>query len=208
MRHLTFLLLLCLPALAAADSETAPWIRIDVAQQSLAVMQGGEAVRSYRAAFGRNGPAQLRRAGDGTTPLGVYHVMWINTNSKYHIFFGLDYPNREQAELAWAQGVIDFDTYFAIRKALYKGRLPPQNTPLGGHIGIHGHGEMEMHMHRILNWTQGCVAVTNEQAQELLNWVKEGTRVEIVDGNAEAAAAHAVDAPRGSGRYSAENKNP
>ena len=46
-------------------------------------------------------------------------------------------------------------------------------------IGIHGIGDGDRGVHRDFNWTNGCVALTNEEIDELLRWVKIGTPVEI-----------------------------
>ena len=63
--------------------------------------------------------------------------------------------------------------------AIKNGRTPPQNTPLGGHIGIHGVGAGDPRIHTNFNWTNGCVALTNEQVTRLAALIKVGTRVEI-----------------------------
>jgi hypothetical protein len=60
-----------------------------------------------------------------------------------------------------------------------KGRLPPQNTALGGRIGLHGLGRGDPKVHQQFNWTNGCIALTNEQIDQLLTWVGKGTRVSI-----------------------------
>lgn len=174
------LLLFCLSGNAFAGLDTTSWIMIDTASQTLTVMEHGKVKQIFNnISFGRGGPADHRLAGDGRTPLGVFHVAWINPNSRFHLFFGLDYPNHEQAELAFRQKLIDFDTYYAIRRALFQGYLPPQNTPLGGYIGIHGIGNGDRRIHNVANWTDGCIALTNEQIEELAYWVRLGTRVVI-----------------------------
>lgn len=67
----------------------------------------------------------------------------------------------------------------AIRRAHKRGEVPPQNTGLGGLIGIHGIGAGDADMHREYNWTNGCVALTNEEIDRLVEWVDVGTLVEI-----------------------------
>jgi L,D-peptidoglycan transpeptidase YkuD (ErfK/YbiS/YcfS/YnhG family) len=56
---------------------------------------------------------------------------------------------------------------------------PPQNTILGGAIGIHGIGNGDPEIHKRFHWTEGCVAVTNEQIERLAELVDIGTRVVI-----------------------------
>ncbi|MDZ7736419.1 MAG: L,D-transpeptidase [Gammaproteobacteria bacterium] len=61
--------------------------------------------------------------------------------------------------------------------------MPPQNTALGGYIGIHGIGEVNdekiMTFTQGQNWTAGCIALTNEQISELRQFVSIGTRIVI-----------------------------
>jgi hypothetical protein len=57
--------------------------------------------------------------------------------------------------------------------------MPPQNTPLGGFLGIHGIGRGDIRIHRAFHWTQGCVAVTNEEMNALAHWIREDTRIVI-----------------------------
>jgi lipoprotein-anchoring transpeptidase ErfK/SrfK len=56
---------------------------------------------------------------------------------------------------------------------------PPQHTPLGGYIGIHGIGNGDTQIHETVNWTNGCVALTNQQIDDLETWVYIGMRVAI-----------------------------
>jgi lipoprotein-anchoring transpeptidase ErfK/SrfK len=91
----------------------------------------------------------------------------------------LNYPNLEYASLAYYDGRIDKATYQAIGNALREGKRPPQQTALGGYIGIHGIGAGDPYIHENINWTNGCVALTNQQIKRLLAWVKVGMRVEI-----------------------------
>ncbi len=58
-------------------------------------------------------------------------------------------------------------------------RIPPQNTPLGGQLGIHGLGRGDLDIQRTINWTNGCVALTNHDIRRLGQWVHVGTRVII-----------------------------
>lgn len=175
------LLALLAPAPAGASAgDREPWILVDTQTHTLAVMQDGRPRRVFRnIALGRGGVARLRRRGDGTTPLGEYHIAWINRKSRFHIFFGFDYPNAELAREALARGLIDRATYEAIRRALAEGRVPPQGTALGGYLGIHGLGRGDPLIHARFNWTQGCIALTNEEIEELAHWVRVGTRVLI-----------------------------
>jgi murein L,D-transpeptidase YafK len=181
-RALLYLSLLWTSLCGAAPTQSDPesWLMIDTVSRTLEVVQGDQVKQIFHnISVGRNGYSFDHHEGDGRTPLGVFHVAWINPNSRFHLFFGLDYPNQNYAEEAFRRKLIDFDTYFAIRKALHRGELPPQDTPLGGHIGIHGLGHGSRFIHETTNWTQGCVALTNEQIDQLAQWVTLGTKVVI-----------------------------
>ena len=66
-----------------------------------------------------------------------------------------------------------------IALAEWQGRPPPHDTPLGGMIGIHGIGRGSLKVHRDFNWTEGCVALDNQQIHALARYVRVGMRVII-----------------------------
>jgi murein L,D-transpeptidase YafK len=167
-----------LPATVQVSPEI--WILVDTKADVLKVMRGNEPVEKfYNIALGSSGAGIKHREGDGITPLGVFRIGWINPRSRFKLFMGLDYPNSDYAERAYQEGHINHATYEQIRRALEAGGTPPQNTALGGQIGIHGIGAGDPLVHMNFNWTGGCVALNNEQIQQLAAWVQVGTRVEI-----------------------------
>jgi Uncharacterized protein conserved in bacteria len=173
-------MLISFALVASAHGNERPWILVDTETEILLVIQGGKMLQTFKnIAIGRNGASRERYSGDGHTPLGVFHVLWINRNSPFYLFFGLNYPNLEYAASAYLRGVIDFNTLLKIRYAEYHHLRPPQDTPLGGFIGIHGLGNANPYIHRRTNWTRGCIALTNVQIRTLARWVKIGTRVVI-----------------------------
>ncbi len=173
---LAAVLLLGAHALAASD----PWLLIDTQARILKVMRGDQPLDTFKnLALGRNGAGLKRRRGDKKTPIGVFRIGWMNVNSRYDFFIGLDYPNLSYAKQAYEDKRIDIVDYYHIRRAIRKGRIPPQDTPLGGFIGIHGVGEGDPWIHANFNWTNGCVALRNPQMWRLGRWVQIGTRVEI-----------------------------
>jgi hypothetical protein len=122
----------------------------------------------------------MRRAGDATTPLGTFHVAWINRDSPFDIFYGFDFPTASYGERAYKLGIIDKTDYDAILNASRNGNVPPQQTPLGGKIGIHGIGDGDPEVQRKINWTNGCIALSNVDTKRLFKWIHLGTRVEII----------------------------
>lgn len=156
------------------------WILVDTQKLQLLVKQGNKTLKVFdNIAIGRNGAGFKTHVGDDVTPLGKFRIAWINKKSPYYRFFGFNYPNRHNAEEGLAWGLITRPTYEKILAAHESGKTPPQNTVLGGQIGIHGLGEADKQIHKLMNWTHGCIALTNEQIDRLGRYLKKGTRVEI-----------------------------
>jgi len=176
--------LVCLLVLAPAASSPvlAEGIRvlIDTETDSLKVMQGDRVIKSYEnIAIGRYGKTYFKIRGDNKTPLGQFRIGWMKKSARYYRFFGLTYPDLPAADRALVDGRIDESQWQAIRRASEAGKTPSQRTPLGGQIGIHGIGSGDRQVHQEFNWTNGCIAITNEEIDELLQWVKVCTPVEI-----------------------------
>jgi murein L,D-transpeptidase YafK len=170
------LLLLVVAPLAADDIR----VMVDTDSRLLQVLRGSRVVATFEdIAIGRYGKSYFRRKGDNKTPLGKFRIGWITTRTRYHLFLGLTFPDLEAADRALQDGRIDEAQWQAIRRASVAGKNPPQNTPLGGNIGIHGIGAGDAGVHEQYNWTNGCVALTNAQIDRLARWVRVGTPVEI-----------------------------
>lgn len=158
-----------------------PWILVDTEDLTLTVLSDENRVlaRFEGISIGSGGVARVHRRGDETTPLGIFRIAWIDHRSRYDTFFGIDYPSERVARSAFAEGIINRVELDAIVDASRQHRLPPQNTPLGGHIGIHGVGRGDSGLHEALNWTDGCVALSNRQIHQLSRWIRVGTEVMI-----------------------------
>lgn len=157
------------------------WLLVDTRADRLTVMGAQGPLEVFEPiALGARGAGLKQRRGDDLTPLGSFRVGWINPDSRFSLFIGLDYPNLEYARIALRQGRIDQPTFARIERALAAGRTPPQDTPLGGQIGIHGIGGGDSRVHRAgFDWTQGCIALEDAQIHRLAEWVRPGTRVEV-----------------------------
>lgn len=167
-------------ATLAAQPLRDSWVLVDTDRHTVSVIQGDKVKKTFRRiAVGRGGVARVRYEGDGRTPLGTYHVAWVNRNSRFHLFFGLDYPHDVQARAALRRNRISRGTYARIHRADDAGRLPPQDTKLGGYIGIHGLGHASPVIQRMADWTEGCIALDNRQIDQLARWVSIGTKVVI-----------------------------
>jgi murein L,D-transpeptidase YafK len=170
----------CCSAIAGPADATDTWLLIDTKTHELNVMAGEQTVESFpRIAIGRRGASFDKQRGDDKTPLGEYRIGWINESSQFHRFFGFTYPNLQIARRAFDRGLIGGDTLNQIMEAHFGRNVPPQSTPLGGRIGIHGVGRGNADVHELFDWTHGCVALTNRQVDRLAHWVRKGTVVSI-----------------------------
>lgn len=177
---LTLLLALLLPSQALSANEGEVWLQVDTQASEVRLMRGRSVLRVYEdIAIGRFGTTSDKRHLDGKTQLGEFRINRIKNDSSFHRFFGIDYPRLDHAERALEQGNLSAADFQAIRQAIRARRAPPQNTTLGGHLGIHGIGAGDPKVHSEYNWTQGCIALTNAQIDELTPWLKLGTRVVV-----------------------------
>ncbi|MCO6411629.1 MAG: L,D-transpeptidase [Thiogranum sp.] len=145
---------------------------------TLSVMQGDVVRRSYEnISIGRGGTTVAKRRHDDKTPIGEFRIVRIATDTPFHRFFGLDYPSLQHAEQALKNNLISEAELVSIREALRAKRAPPQTTRLGGYIGIHGIGQGDPAIHENFHWTNGCIALTNDQVDDLNQWIHRGMRV-------------------------------
>jgi murein L,D-transpeptidase YafK len=172
--------LLGAPAVSWASGRL-PWILVDTEALTLTVFSAeNQVLASFQdISIGSRGAAKIHRRGDETTPIGIFHIAWIDRRSRFGTFYGFDYPSERVARSAYAEGIINRADLDAIIEAVRQHRLPPQNTPLGGHLGIHGVGRGDPAIHKSFNWTDGCVALTNRQIRQLSRWMHIGTQIVI-----------------------------
>lgn len=156
------------------------WVLIDDRQATLTVYNGNREMERFAPiSLGRGGARLTRLRGSNATPMGEFRVNRFNRESDWHIFIGLDYPTPTHARVALDEGVYtqqDYDDYFSYYR---RHGYPPQDTALGGFIGLHGVGKGDPEIHRQFHWTQGCVAVTDAQIERLAEAIDIGTRVVI-----------------------------
>jgi murein L,D-transpeptidase YafK len=125
----------------------------------LELLQGGKVIRTYKVALGRGGLAPKEREGDGRTPEGHYIVDSRTAESHYHKALHVSYPNADDRKRAAKLG------------AAPGGAIMIHGLPDGmGAIGV---------AHRLYDWTLGCIAVTDEEIDEIWDLVPIGTPVEI-----------------------------
>ena len=149
-----------------------PSIVVNKSARKLTLYSGGKIVRTYRCALGLSPVDDKIKQGDRRTPEGDFYVCIKNPKSKFYLSLGLSYPNQQHAERGLRDGLITRAQYDQIRDAISRKRQPPQYTPLGGEIFIHGNGSQS-------DWTWGCVALDDIDIGELFNVVPVGTPVRI-----------------------------
>lgn len=144
--------------------------------------QGKQIVKVFHVFLGSSPLGHKFRRGDNKTPEGNYHIVDKQVSENFYRFIGIDYPNAHDAELAFQQGKITAAQKTRIKRAVLAGVRPPADTLLGGHLGIHGVGNDEKFKLKLIgdmDWTNGCIAVTNKEIRELYQELPIGTLVRI-----------------------------
>jgi len=153
-------------------------------EKRLLIQKDGEVLRSFHVALGSGGRKAKMKSGDRLTPLGKYHITQVRDSDRFHMFIQLDYPSVRDAITALKEDRISKAQYRKILDAHIFGNLPPQNTPLGGAIGIHGIGvetKDKLEIHEFADWTKGCIALRNDEIEQLTKYISKGTQVTITE---------------------------
>jgi murein L,D-transpeptidase YafK len=128
-------------------------------ERTLTLLAHGKVVRSYKVALGSSPVGAKEMQGDHKTPEGHYVLDRRNPKSKFYKSIHVSYPNEQDRQKARALGV-----------------------PSGGDIMIHGLPNWMGALgaaHRLTDWTDGCVAVTDDEIDEIWKLVADGTPIEI-----------------------------
>lgn len=139
-----------------ADALVADYLIVDKSERLLIAYSQGRPIRAYSGLqFGDAPSGHKRFEGDERTPEGIYYIDRRNPRSRFHLSLGISYPNRA-------------DRAFAAR----------YGRSAGGDIFIHGQptgrpGRMRG------DWTDGCIALSNAEIEELWRLVPDGTPIEI-----------------------------
>jgi tRNA threonylcarbamoyl adenosine modification protein YjeE len=148
-------------------------IEIRKADHKLDLYRGDAVVGTYDIALGPSPVGQKEREGDGRTPEGEYFVFAKNPKSRHHLSLAISYPDMDAVEAGFAAGVIDANTRNQAVYDLEERDWIPQETPLGGRIYIHGGGTAS-------DWTDGCIALKDNEMQEVYDLCDVGTTVTIL----------------------------
>ncbi len=134
-------------------------ILIEKKDRRLTLISKGKALKAYKIALGGNPDGPKERQGDNKTPEGTYVIDSRNKDSRYHLSLHISYPNETDKKRAKELGI----------------------SP-GGDIMIHGikNGFSWVgDFHTEVDWTKGCIAVTDEEIEEIDRLAPNGTIVEI-----------------------------
>lgn len=154
-------LVLVVSMLFAATAKAAPvtLVRVDKSDRRMELLAGDTVIRTYAVALGANPVGHKQREGDERTPEGRYVLDWRNPNSIAYLSIHISYPNAADSAAAAAAG----------------------HSP-GGAIMIHGQpngfGWWSWLLQRV-DWTDGCIAVTDAEMAEIWDLVPVGTPIEI-----------------------------
>jgi len=143
-----------LGAPVAADS-----LVLNKSRRELVVYYRGYPVHIYYVALGRSPIGDKERIGDNRTPEGLFYIEGRNPNSRYHLSLRISYPD-----------------------ATHRARAARLGVEPGGDIMIHGLPDEQAAFgpaHRDFDWTNGCVAVTNKEIEELWRVIRDGTPIQI-----------------------------
>lgn len=164
------------PDLAVDEAGTIS-IHIIKSERMLELLSDGEVIAVYSIGLGGwpYDPKDVK--GDSRTPEGSYYICLRNADSRFHLALGISYPNKEDADRGYANGVISKKQKNAIDAAIDAGQQPPWNTGLGGEIEIHGASEDGIGS--AWDWTAGCVAVEDQVMDILWEYCPMGTAVVI-----------------------------
>ena len=144
---------------ASAAAEQADRIVVLKSERKLILYSGATVLRTYKIALGAEPKGQKTRQGDHRTPEGTYIIDSRNANSHFHRALHIAYPNAEDRINAAKLG------------ASPGGDIMIHGLPNGlGWIG---------RKHLLRDWTDGCIAVTDQEIEEIWNLVPNGTAIEV-----------------------------
>ncbi|SYZ72636.1 conserved hypothetical protein [Candidatus Zixiibacteriota bacterium] len=152
-------LLLVAPIAAGTPRNHADSVVVFKGKRELILYKGHDTLKIYDVALGKSPVGPKERQGDQKTPEGRYIIDWRNSNSQFHLSLHISYPN-----------------------AIDRARADSLKVRPGGDIMIHGLPAKYSYLgkrHLWYDWTNGCIAVTNEEIEEIWELVRDGTPIAI-----------------------------
>lgn len=159
----TLCLVISIPVNASQIQSYADKVLVKKSEKLLYLINRGQVVKTYPIVLGKNPSGHKRKEGDGRTPEGAYKLDWRNPDSRFYRSIHISYPNDQDLS-----------------------RAEKENADPGELIMIHGSPrwvpsvEWAKKWLQRDNWTDGCIAVTNDVMDEIWHAVKDGTPIEIL----------------------------
>jgi len=147
------------PAVGIASAITADSIVVEKAKRTLTLFLEGTAVRSYKVALGKQPVGDKIKIGDNRTPEGMFYIDFKKPESRYYKSLHISYPD-----------------------AAHKARASRLGVRAGGDIMIHGLPSEYAKLgkdHAQFDWTEGCIAVTNAEIDEIWRAIPMGAVIQI-----------------------------
>ena len=142
-------------------------IRIDKSEYKLSVYGQGELLKEYPVVFGKNPRGDKLMQGDKRTPEGEFKVRAYYPHNTWEKFIWIDYPTEQ--------------SYMKHQAAKRRG-LIPATASIGGEIGIHGVPDNKNYaITERQNWTLGCIAMKNQDLNELYAYISKNMLITIED---------------------------
>lgn len=150
---------LIFPEKASAVSGKADKVIVIKSKRLLILLRKGEILKTYKVALGKQPNGHKKQTGDKKTPEGKYILDSRNSDSKFHLSIRISYPNESDVLKAQKLGVSPG------RDIMIHG-LPDDLSKVGK-------------LHSLSDWTDGCIAVTNSEIEEIWQLVPDGAPIEI-----------------------------
>lgn len=150
----------CGATLSSSSPTHIDYILVEKSKHLMSVFYQNQLMKTYRIALGFSPLGHKMQEGDGKTPEGSYQIVSKNPASKFHLSLKLSYPSLKDVKNAHQHGV----------------------KP-GSNIMIHGLSvpyQNKGKAHTMKDWTLGCIALTNEEIEEIYHYASIGTTVEII----------------------------
>ena len=184
MKYVGFAGLVLLGASVVAAPPHASQIIVERSSRTMTIEFPDGKKESYKVSLGRAGANCNRsRAGDNCTPTGTFFVASKRPSERFHKFLLLSYPDEKAAKRGLETNLISQAQFDSIKAAIDARHAPPQNTALGGDIGIHGQpGWVPSFLSTAVtrfDWTAACVSVTDSEIDHIYDVVDVGTPVLI-----------------------------
>jgi murein L,D-transpeptidase YafK len=145
--------------ISGVPRSTAGRVVVLKSEHTMVLFRSDREICTYRVAIGRGGEGPKERQGDHKTPEGNYILDYKNPRSGFHRAIHISYPNASDRSRAAREGVAP-----------------------DGDIMVHGIKNgfgWVGRLHRLVDWTDGCIALTNAETDQFCELVPEGTPIEI-----------------------------